>query len=278
MADPVIGDSQIKSNDLIVSFVQQKLIEASVLAGALTNVSQYAVGGLKSLEFPIASQFVVKKKTTGVATDSQLLTYTTDALDLNQHYYVKWIIENKALLQSAVGLDADAMENAALSLAEKFDKDLYDALIAGAAVANNVAYTGAGTTLAQADIVSARQKIKASKVRNFAGNLFLAVNSSDEASMLKLADFIDASKYGTNAPIMNGEIGQALGVKILCTESVAAGKPVMFHKEALYFGFQKNPTVMSQDDLENLGKKWVIDSLGGFKAMRSGILISALNP
>jgi hypothetical protein len=77
---------------------------------------------------------------------------------------------------------------------------------------------------------------------------------------------------------MNGEIGMVSGVKILCTESVASGKPVMFHKEALYFGFQKNPTVMSQDDLENLGKKWVIDSLAGFKVMRSGILVSALNP
>jgi hypothetical protein len=269
MSDLLIGDANIKSNDLIVAMVQQKLIESAVLAPTLTNVSSFAKPGLSNVEFPYSTYFSVSKKTTKVATSAQELTYSTDVIPLNQHAYVKWIIESKAQIQSAVNLEVDALENAALAHAEDFDKYLYSLLFAAG---TNVAFTGAGTKIAAADIVDARKIIKASKVRNFQGNVFLALNSAEEASMLKIADFVDASKYGSNAPVLNGEIGQVYGIKVLVTESVDAGKPVMYHKESLYWALQKAPTFMSQDDLDNIGKKYLLDQLYGAKAMKSGAL------
>jgi N4-gp56 family major capsid protein len=269
MADQLMGDAEIKSNDLIVSMVQQKLIESAVIAPSLMNVSSFAKPGLSSVEFPYSNYFTVKKKTSKVATEAEALTYSSDKIDLNQHAYVKWVIESKAQIQSAVNLEVDALENAALAHAEDFDKYLYDLLYAAG---TNVPFTGAGTKIASGDIVDARKIIKASKVRNFAGNVFLAINSAEEASMLKIADFVDASKYGSNVPVLNGEIGQVYGVKVLVTESVDAGKPVMYHKESLYWALQKSPTFMSQDDLENIGKKYLIDQLAGAKIMKSGVL------
>jgi N4-gp56 family major capsid protein len=273
MSDQITGDSDVKSNDLIVAMVQKSLIENSVIAASLMNVSQFAVKGVSDIEFPKRSaNFEVKKKVSKVVSEAETITYTTDKLSLDQQAYIKFIIEKKASIQSVVDLETNAILDAAASHAEDMDKYFYSLMFAGA-VAKNVAFTGAGTKLALADIVNARQKIKATKVKNFMGNVFLAINSEEEASMLQISDFIDASKYGSNEGVMNGEIGKVFGVKVLVTESVTAGKPVMYHNEALYWGLQYAPIVMRQDDLDNIGEKFLISQLYGGKFMSNSFAV-----
>jgi len=48
-----------------------------------------------------------------------------------------------------------------------------------------------------------------------------------EFELLLLGDnrFLDASAYGSNAPIMNGEIGRAVGFRILVSNNIPAGYP-----------------------------------------------------
>jgi len=48
-----------------------------------------------------------------------------------------------------------------------------------------------------------------------------------EFELLLLGDnrFLDASAYGSNAPIMNGEIGRAVGFRVLVSNNIPAGYP-----------------------------------------------------
>jgi N4-gp56 family major capsid protein len=276
MGDIVVGTEDVVSNDLVVAMVQQSLIENSIIAASLMNVSQFGVKGNASVSFPRASQnFEVKKKLAKVVAETQLRSYTMDKLDFDQQDYINFIVEDIASVQSAVNLEADALVDAGASMAEAIDIFLYNLMKTGGAT--NVAFSGVGTKIAQADIVDARQKLKATKIKPFAENIFMAINSEDEASMLKLSDFIDSSKYGSNEPIFNGELGRVCGVKILCSESVTAGKPVMYHKNAVAWGLQLSPTVKSQYNMKNIGMEYLIHQLWGAKILRAGALAVTLN-
>jgi N4-gp56 family major capsid protein len=269
MADPIVTNNEIQTNQLIVSYVQAKLFEQSQLLPTITDVSQFAVKGNSSIEFPIASQLVVKKKAVGAVTDGQAFSYTTDKLELNQEAYIRWTVEDRAKLQSIVDVDLDAIDNATQAHAEQVDIDIYKALYAGAG--KSISFTGnTNTTLARADILGGRQWIKSSKVPNFQGNLFLAVNSTEEEDMLNISEFIDASKYGSNMPIMNGEIGMVHGVRIICSEVVDTLKPVIYHKSALFFGLQAAPTYKTLPDLKQVGTEHLLWQLFGLKVTRDG--------
>lgn len=276
MADPIITNGELITMTDVIAYVQAKLTQESVLAASLTDVSSYAQAGQSSIDFPIASAMVVKKKAIGGKTEGQSFTMTSDKMNLDQHAYVRYIIEKRAMIQAATNVNMDALDAAIVAQTEEIDNYLYSLLAAGAA--HSVAFTGAGTKIAVEDIISANQKIKATKVPSFKGNMFLAVNSIEEAVLLGLDGFIDSSKYGSNEVLVNGEIGKISGTKILVTESVAAGKPVQYHKLALNWGLQAIPQIMKVQNLDYIGEETLIDWLYGAKLMRSGVFAAKLNP
>jgi hypothetical protein len=185
------------------------------------------------------------------------------------------MIEKRAQIQSAVDVDMEALDTAIRAHAEDIDAYLYSLLFAGAA--HSQAFTGEGTKITQADIVDAKQKVKATKVQNLNGNLFLAANSVEEATLLKISDFIDASKFGSNEVILNGMIGKASGVNIVISESVTAGNPVLYHRSALAWGLQLSPEIMRQDNLDYVSVDTLIHQLYGAKLLNSGKFACKMN-
>lgn len=266
--------SDIQANDLLVAIAQRALIENSVIAGSLWNVSQFAKAGLSSISFPKRNtKLAVKKKTANVATDSQTIVWEADKLDLDQHAYIRFCITESAKAQSVLNLESEAIQESGAAHAEDLDGFLYALLYANAA--DSTTFTGnTNATIALADIVDARQYLKSTKVKPFKENIFLAVNSKEEADMLKIDGFIDASKYGDREPIYNGEIGRVYGTKILVSEEVDAEKAIMYHRDALAWGLQLQPSIMVAPDLNNIGMGYVIHQLYGAKVMRSGLFAS----
>ena len=266
--------SDIQANDLLVAIAQKALIENSVIAGSLWNVSNFAQPGLKSISFPKRNTgFEVKKKVANVATTGETIVWDADQLNLDQLAYIRFAITNQAKKQSVLNLESEAIEEAGAAHAEDLDIFLYGLLYANAA--DSTSFTGnVNTTIALADIVDARQYLKSTKVKPFKDNIFLAVNSEEEADMLKIDNYIDASKYGSNEAILNGEIGKVHGVKILVSESVDSEKAIMYHRDALAWGLQSAPDLITAPDLDNIGTGYVISQLYGAKVMRSGLFAS----
>jgi len=271
MADVITGDTStdVLKQTIVANLIQRQLIASSVLAGTITNVSQFAVDGIDEIEFPKMDNLAVTKKTSGTAVDAAAISFGTDKLLLNQHAVVQWLIEKKANKQAAINLESAYLMNATKAHAKQVDVDIHAALIAGVSTsAPDHVIAFAGASFGRADIVEAMKLLDLQEMP--AEQRFLAVNPTEHATLLNIADFIDASKYGSTSPVQNGEIGQLFGMKVLKSTVVTAGRPIVFQSEACVLGFQLNPQFDNQKDLANLATRYSVDQLYGVKVTQSG--------
>jgi len=271
MADIYTGDTATDAlkQTIVANMLQRQLIAKSVLAGTIRNVSEFAVDGVDEIEFPRTNTFSVTKKTSGTAVDAAALTYATDKLQLNQHAVIQWLLEKKANKQSAINLEAANLLNATLAHAKGVDVDIHAAMIAGvSASAPDHIIAFAGASFGRADIVKAMELLDLQEMPD--EGRYLAVNPTEHATLLNITDFVDVSKYGSTAPVMNGELGQLFGMKVLKSTVVTAGRPIVYQSEACVLGFQLQPQFASQPDLANLATRYSVDQLYGIKVMQSG--------
>lgn len=272
MADVLTGDTATDAmkQTIVANLVQRELIASSVLAGTIMDVSQFAgADGIDEIEFPTLSSFSVTKKASGTAVDAAALTYGTTKLLLNQHAVVQWLIEKKATKQAAIALELENLQRAARAHAKQIDVDIHAELIAGVSASGPdhiVAFIG--SDFDKADIVNAMKLLDLQELPS--DGRFLAVNPAEHATMLNVEGFIDASRYGSNMPVMNGEIGMVYGMKVLKSTVVTTGRPVVYHKEAAVIGFQLQPSFDQQKDLANLATRYSLDQLYGIKTMLAG--------
>jgi N4-gp56 family major capsid protein len=272
MADVLTGDTATDAmkQTIVANLIQRELIASSVLAPNITDVSQFAsADGVDEIDFPRLGSFTVVKKVSGTPVDAAALTYATDKLLLNQHAVVQWLIEKKATKQAAIAIELENLQRAAKAHAKQVDVDIHAALIAGVSASGPdhiIAFAGA--SFDKADIVKSLELLDIQEMP--AENRFLAVHPTEHATMLNVEGFIDASRYGSNMPVMNGEIGMIYGMKVLKTTVVTAGRPMAFHKEAAVIGFQLQPQFDNDKDLANLATRYSIDQLYGVKVLQLG--------
>lgn len=268
MADAVLGNAETSAlrQDLIAAMVQRELIDEAVLAPGVMDVSQFAEPSAKSIEFPKAGSFTVQKKQEDEEAQAQTVTYATDSLPLDQEAVVQWVLPKRSSLQSRPNLVADTVGRAARAHARQVDVDLRDAMIAGAA--NTVTLSG---SFGREEITEMRKNIRADKFPM--RDLTLAISEDFEEAMLNVSDFINADAYGSSQPIQEGEIGKVFGVKVVVSTlltAAAGARALMWHKESIALGFQSGPDFDSDKDLKNLGTRYSLDQLYGYKVLQAG--------
>lgn len=268
MADAVLGNAETSAlrQDLIAAMVQRELIDEAVLAPGVMDVSQFAEPGAKSIEFPKAGSFTVQKKQEDEEAQAQTVTYATDSLPLDQEAVVQWVLPKRSSLQSRPNLVADTVGRAARAHARQVDVDLRDAMIAGAA--NTVTLSG---SFGREEITEMRKNIRADKFPM--RDLTLAISEDFEEAMLNVSDFINADAYGSSQPIQEGEIGKVFGAKVVVSTlltAAAGARALMWHKESIALGFQSGPDFDSDKDLKNLGTRYSLDQLYGYKVLQAG--------
>lgn len=270
MADKIFGAETLATEQAVIAaLVQRELIEGAQVAPNVLDVSAFAEDGAKSIDFPRAGSFTVQKKKKDEQAQAQVVTYSTDQLDLDQHAVVQWILPKRGMKQSRIALEADTIARAARAHAKQVDEDIIAAMEAGAAAANAVSLSG---TFGREEITEMRRKLRAQNVPM--SDLTLAVAPEFEEDMLNTTDFIDASKYGDRMPVLNGEIGRVFGARVVVSTLLTASTAMMFHREALALGFQMQPELDSDKDLEHLGTRYSLDQLYGHKVLNNGLLIS----
>jgi N4-gp56 family major capsid protein len=267
MADIITDVSAVEATRqaVIAQLVQRELKAQAIVAGTVYDVSQFAEPGAKSIDFPKATSFNVEKKISGSPANAQALTYSADKLELDQHAVIQWVIEKRASLQSRVNLELAAIQRATSAHARGIDSELIAAL--DASPGNTVTLSG---SFGREEITEARRKLRQAFYPIEEGNVFLLIGPVFEEAMLNVADFIDTSKYGSNVPIMNGEIGKVFGLRVIVSELITASKAWVYHREALALGFQQLPVFEEQMDLAQLGMRQSLDQLYGIKVMQSG--------
>ncbi len=274
MADVLTGVTETVASavDVVSAQAQMFLEQESKMIPLVQNFSSLVVKGAKSIDIPRAGGFTVNDKAENTAEDAQSITFAADSLLLDKHKVVQWLVEDIANEQSVLAVSQEALLRAAKNMARKVDQDIIDELetiSSAAAPDHRIGYANNPTdTIQETDILAARQLL----IEQFLSpdELWMGVAPSQEAEMLKLSNFIDASKYGAGTPLASGEIGKVFGVRVVVHNDVENLKTLMWHPTACAYASQFGPRFQQDLDLPNLAMRGSLDSLYGVKGLDSG--------
>lgn len=254
--------------DPISSMVQTFLAERAILSKVVMQGTHEA--GADSASYPRAAGFTAE----AVPTDSnslsaQAIDWAVDKLDFDKDYAVLVNIKERAASHSVVDQFAQIQIRQAQALVDAIEASVYTALAAasGSAPDHKIAF-GTSATLALNDILSAIVLLDTQKVPW--DNRYIAVHPAQYKNLLALGDFTDASKYGSNEPLLNGEIGRIYGMPVLKSTNVTTATVLVFHSEHVVFAMDKQINMKQQDDLDKVSTKLLMHARWGVKTLDSG--------
>ena len=156
------------------------------------------------------------------AINPETLATTDQTLLIDQSKYFAFEVDDVDARQ--VRNSGDLLNKAAL-LAARGLREVIDTFLA------TLMTTSAGNVLAAQDVATAdaaflllrRMRMTLNKQNVPEEDRWAVISPEFEALILGDNRFIDASRYGSNTPIMNGEIGRAIGFRILTSNNLPAG-------------------------------------------------------
>lgn len=272
MADVITGvtETSATAKAMIESLAQKYLIQESKMMPLVLNYSSMAVPGASSIKLPKAGGFTVGDKSENTAVDAQSSAFSVDTLSLNQHRVIQFLVEDIAGQQASVDVVAEYLLRASKQLALDIDNKIIAQLRLASASSpdHEIAFTDAtNEDIELADILNARKLLMVQNIDP--RECYMAVGPDQEANLLKIANFIEAEKYGSNSPIMNGEIGMIYGMKVIVHTSLA-NEAVFWHPTSCAFALQQGVRVQRDYDLANLAQRYSLDYIGGFQVLDGG--------
>lgn len=255
----------------VADFAQLYLQQESKLLPTVTNYSSLAVPGSSSIKLPRSGGFTVGDKAENTAVDSQVITYASDTISLDQHRVVQFLLEDIANQQSMVEVVQDAVMKASKDLAFDIDKKIKAEFDNASASAPDhvIQYSDAvNEDIELSDILEMRRLLIAQNIDP--RECFLGVPPGQEKNMLAISDFIDASKYGSSEPIQNAEIGKIFGLRVICSNVFDGTDSYAWHPTAVGFAMQQNVRLQRDYDLANLAWRYSLDYIGGFEILDAG--------
>ena len=271
MVDALMGVTETSAAALanIANTAQQYLIQQSVLLPTVSDFSNLAVPGASSIKLPRSGGFTVGTKAENTAVDAQTVTYAADTITF-AHRCVQFLVEKIASNQSRVDVVADMVMKATADLALDIDNQILTEIQLGSSSSPDHLINFADTTddiLAKGDILAARKLLIDQNINP--RECFLAVGSEKEAEMLGISGFVDASQYGSSAPVMLGEIGQLYGMRVL-VHTLITDYMVAWHPSAVGVAFQQGIQLDMDKDLANIGTRYSLDYIFGAEVLDAG--------
>ena len=268
------------------------------------DLSNQVFDGSLSVIIPRAKGFSVGNAPGGVGTNTDAFgnrygnaarTFARDVLAIDRFKSVHDFIYDLDQDRSRIDLRANFLMEAPASLAEYLEADITESLYAGKSfnkttgivagdlgtntIANYLQFSGSEGSTANAlvevsqldDIAIAMSQVKIPK----SDRIFLA--SPKQARKLAANSAIrDASQYGTNESILNGEVARISGFRIVESTFLAPDRAVAFHMDAIYKALLQDADVESSRQHEILADLLSITVKYGFQTIRDGGLIFPL--
>ena len=273
MADTLMGVTETSAAALanISNMAQLYLQQASKLIPTVSDFSHLAVKGSSSIKLPRSGGFTVGAKGENVAVDAQALTYAADTISLDQHRVIQFLLEDIADEQAMISVVQDSLMKAAADMAFDIDKLIKAEFDNASASAPDhvIQYTDAtNEDIELADVLAMRKLLIDQNIDP--RQCFIGVGSAQEKNMLNIDNMISAEKYGSNSPILNGEIGQIYGMKVIVSNVFDSTDSYAWHPSSVGFAFQQGVRTQSLYDLANLATRYSLDYLAGFEVLDSG--------
>ena len=270
MADAYMGNTELGASKatLISNMVQKELAFSAILRGTVTDVSQYAIKGVKTISFPKLTSFTVGNRTEGVLGETQSLVASIDNLNLDINAYASWAVDSFTAKQITIDGQLESIRLASSSMGRFVDNQVIAKLVAGAASFINV---GTDADVTYANLLAMRKTLLKADA-NLADCVIIA-SPAQEAVLMGLAEFKDAAAYGANAVVPSGVIGKILGMPIYVHNGLSDKQLFMYEKSAIAIGFSKEAEYGSQPFIE-LGvgaERSAIDMYFGLAVMQQGL-------
>ncbi len=260
----VTGNTQLSAvkADVIAAMVQRELKHQAKLIGTVSDVSAFAVQGMKSISFPTTGSFTVENRASATAGTIQDLAFSKETLDLNYRAYIGWLIDSVDAYQSTPDIQAEYVKRASTAHARNLDEQVLTVLDASSGYQQ-----AAGVD--KTKILNARAWLLKNQAR--LEDCTLLLNVDDEKAVLAIDEFVSADKYGTSN-IPSGVIGKIYGINVMVHTKPTLAKSFIYSKEGIAFGLQKAPQYDEQKDIRyGTGSMLAaIDQLFGFKALQLG--------
>lgn len=242
MVDQVTGNTETVATkmDLIATAVQRELAFQAKLIPSITDVSEFAEEGLKTIEFPSLSSFTVQKRVEGQPGDAQALLASTDVMNLDQNAYVAWIIDATSRIQSRINTKVANARRAASAHGRQVDLDIIakiEEVAALSVLGGTPAAVSRDNVLAMREFVLLNDAIEE--------NLQFNVATDQETNLLKIDEFTRNDVYGSPV-IRTGIIGSLYGIPVMRHNGLKSGQMTLHEKTAVAIGFQKAPTFDEQ--------------------------------
>lgn len=271
MALTGVTETSVTAIDVISRLVQLELRANAVLVPSLQDYSSLIVPGANKISIPRFGSLTAEDKAENTALTGQAFTASQDEIELNKHKASLVQLERIAKTQSALDMDMEVMKFIASSIVQALEVEANTVLQATSASAPDHRVEYASTNvLAKADILEARKLLGVQNVPMNDGQLFMAIHPSQEEDILNESGFVDASQYGSEAPVQNGEIGRIYGFRTLVSSNVTEDTSLFYHRTHCAFGLQEQIQFDSVFDAANLADNIVGWALAGFQTLDSG--------
>ncbi len=273
MSDVDMGVTETSATGvaLVAAMVQAQLIANAQIMFTVQDESGRVGKGAKTVAFPKTGALTPVAKVENVATYSQALTYDVDTLTLDQHMHTLVRLEDKADAQSVVNIEADIIARAGRGMAVQMDTFLYTTLKAGASASapdQIINHYGSSAAITRTKILESRKLLDTQNVPS--SDRYMLVSPKQEAQILDIDQFVSAEKYGDRTALINGEIGQLFGFRILKSTICEDDVTLYWHKSALAFARQIEPKWETFRNLDLLAWVYSLSSLYGAKVLDAG--------
>jgi len=223
---------------------------------------------------------------------------TTVPVSINQHWEVSFLLEDitQTLANGKIQIKAGYIADAIQTLGEKIEALL-------AAKAANLTYQLGTAAVNITDTVLRASRTRLSNSRAPKTNRFLYLEPDQIDVILNLDKFVNAEKYGSSMPVMEGEYGRIYGMKVfesLFTQSNGASPAgqmnMAFHRDALVLAMRPlvepkvdgvQTAIVDKDGLmirvikswnaDYLGEQITIDCLFGVSTLRPEVGVRVLS-
>ena len=232
--------------------------KAIVMVDKIMHVSPMGLKYGNTVTIPRLSNETALDKSAETAVTFSAATETKVTVNITKFKYVAKLIEDIVDVQSKYDLFSNYRDKIAHALAEVVDADIL-ALTQG--VTQSTGQLGAaGLSLSEAMILQGIRMLDAANVPQ--ENRYLVVDAYGREDLLSIQNFVRYDAGGKSpAPVNNGLIGEAYGVKILFSNQVYSTATsvfaMMFHSDAFAIALQKDVTVKTEYSVDYIGTKLV---------------------
>lgn len=250
---------------LIANYLQRELAFAAKLRGTITDVSNFAVKGAKTVSFPKLTSFSASNRSEGVLGETTALTASVDSLNLDFNAYCSWAVDAFTAKQITIDGEMEAMKRAVAAMGRYIDEQI---IIKIAAVAASFTNVGADVDVTYANLVAMRKAIL--KADGMLSDTVILCSPAQEAVLMALTEFKDNSVFGAQSVVAEGVVGKILGMPVIVHNGLADKQLFMYEKSGLAIAVQKEIEIGEQSFLE-LGvgaKKYASDAYFGLAAQQ----------